>query len=231
MFTNSVYHIEPSGPSNPKTQKLVLTTTSLRNVVLANASDVLYYEVVTPAWERHRTRVSRLDVKTREFHVVAEMLNGHPPGDVKGREEDAKRVMAMRMYGGGEFRAVDEFLHVEIRMEGRPAGQGAPADPQGKGKGKAQDEKVEEIQAWYRAKDGRKYTWRGDEERLELVRDDRQEKPVAAYHKEKRYLHVLRMSQHPYLEVDPDPTTIQGLDYLVVSFLLVERLRREYWCS
>ncbi|KAI0689034.1 hypothetical protein C8T65DRAFT_546062, partial [Cerioporus squamosus] len=53
--------------------KLVLTTTSLRNVVLANASDVLYYEVVTPVWERHRTCISRLDVKTQGFHVVAEM--------------------------------------------------------------------------------------------------------------------------------------------------------------
>ena len=66
----SVYHIRSSG-SSATTHKLVFTTTSLRNVVLANASDVLYYEVVTPAWERHRTRVTRLDVRTQEFAVVA----------------------------------------------------------------------------------------------------------------------------------------------------------------
>ncbi|TFK87695.1 hypothetical protein K466DRAFT_469438, partial [Polyporus arcularius HHB13444] len=53
--------------------KLVMTTTSLRNVVLANASDVLYYEVVTPVWERHLTRISRLDVKTQGFDTVAEL--------------------------------------------------------------------------------------------------------------------------------------------------------------
>lgn len=131
MLTNSVYHIEPtrssgSGLASSKTQKLVMTTTSLRNVVLANASDVLYYEVVTPVWERHLTRISRLDVKTQGFDTVAELLNGHAPGDVKGREEDAKRVMAFRMYGGGEYRAVDEFLHVEV--------QPARADPNAKGK-------------------------------------------------------------------------------------------------
>ena len=139
MFSNSVYDIRPSGSA--KTHKLVLTTTSLRNVVLANASDVLYYEVVTPVWERHRTRVSRLDVKTRGFDVVAEMLNGHAPGDVRGREEDAKRVMALRMYGAGEYKAVDEFLHVETAPEDESVSSGGDV----KGKGKAREVVMEAM--------------------------------------------------------------------------------------
>ena len=50
---------------------------------------------------------------------------------------------------------------------------------------------------------------------VQLLRDDRPNTPVAAYHKEKRYMRVLRMSQYPYVEVDPDPSTIEGLDYLI----------------
>ena len=191
MLSNSVYHIEPSrssgsglGVGSSKAQKLVLTTTSLRNVVLANASDVLYYEVVTPVWERHRTRVSRLDIKTRGFNIVAEMLNGHAPGDVKGREEDAKRVMALRMYGGGEYRAVDDFLHVESNLSN--GGDDAHPDPKGKGKGREKEmvemsvvlyafeldldfaDRTRNRRAWFRGKDGFRYTWIADEKRLEV---------------------------------------------------------------
>lgn len=135
---NSVYRIRPTASSSSSTHKIVLTTTSLRNVVAANSSDVLYYEVVTPTWECHRTRVSRLDVKTRGFNLIAEMLNGHPPGDVRGREEDAKRAMALRMYGGGEFRAADDFLHVD--MGGEDGSVSSQSDDHGKGKGKSRDE-------------------------------------------------------------------------------------------
>ncbi|KAI0373197.1 hypothetical protein BV20DRAFT_962997 [Pilatotrama ljubarskyi] len=120
-MTNSVYYIrsEPGPTGSTKTHRLVLTTTSLRNVVLANATDVLYYEVVTPRWERHLTRVSRLDPNTRCFDPVVELLNGHSPGSTGGKDEDAKRVVALRFYGGGELRAVDEFLHVEPRKADR----------------------------------------------------------------------------------------------------------------
>ena len=55
------------------------------------------------------------------FVPVAEFLNGHAASHLEGRtkgkdkeeEEEPKRVMAVRMYGKGEYRAVDEFLHVE----------------------------------------------------------------------------------------------------------------------
>ncbi|KAI0628756.1 hypothetical protein C8Q77DRAFT_1067261 [Trametes polyzona] len=80
--------------------------------------------------------------------------------------------------------------------------------------------------AWFRSKDGRKYTWRAHKKRLELTREDEPETPLVTFHKEKRYLHVLRMSQHPYLEVHP--SALESLDYIIVSFLLIERLRREF---
>ncbi|KAI0333148.1 hypothetical protein GY45DRAFT_352337 [Cubamyces sp. BRFM 1775] len=130
---NSVYYIRPKAdrPSSGKAHKLVLTTTSLRNVVLANASDVLYYEVVTPRWERHLTRVSRLDVNTRCFDPVAELLNGSPAVSAnvslhgsenhdavgigtEGKEEDVKRAVAVRFYGVGELRPVDDFLQTNV---------------------------------------------------------------------------------------------------------------------
>ncbi|KAH9857533.1 hypothetical protein C2E23DRAFT_279099 [Lenzites betulinus] len=224
----SVYYIrsEPAAADGEKAQRLVLTTTSLRNVVLANATDVLYYEVVTPRWERHLTRVSRLDVNTRCFDPVAELVNGQPPahapedgaaGGATGngggigckKDDGAKWVVALRFHGTGELRAVEDFLHTEKAA-------GAGRDPN-------------ELRAWFRSKDGHKYTWRAHKKRLEelqLTRDDDPDKPLVTFHKEKRYMHVLRMSQHPYLEVHP--SALESLDYIVVSFLLMERLRREF---
>lgn len=81
------------------TQKLTLTTTSLHNVVIANSSDAIYYEIVTPKWERCITRINKLDPNMREFDLIGELKN-----------EDDKPV-AVRIYGG-EFRPVDEFLRV-----------------------------------------------------------------------------------------------------------------------
>ncbi len=50
----------------------------------------------------------------------------------------------------------------------------------------------------------------------QLFREDCTNKPVAAFHKERRFLHVLRISQYPYLEIDA--STIDTLDYLVGEF-------------
>ncbi|KAI8999115.1 hypothetical protein BD414DRAFT_407831 [Trametes punicea] len=91
----------------------------------------------------------------------------------------------------------------------------------------AEGELTERIsrRAWFRSKDGRKYIWYADKKGLELTRDDVPAQPVVTFHKEKRFLHVLRMSQYPYLEMHP--SVLESLDYIIVSFLLVERLRRE----
>ena len=79
-------------------QKILLTTTSLRNVILSNASDVIYYEVITPKWERGRTIISRLDPNTRQYDVIGEMKN-----DKGGHAQE------VRLYGGA-FTPEKQFL-------------------------------------------------------------------------------------------------------------------------
>lgn len=79
----------PAKSAAPPRQKITLTTTSLRNVILSNQSDVIYYEVITPKWARDRTTVSKLDPNTRQFDIIGEMKNNDD-----GKAED------VRLYGG-----------------------------------------------------------------------------------------------------------------------------------
>ena len=60
-------------PSTPPTLKLILTTTSLRNVTIATESDDYYYEIVTPKWDSLNTKIRRLDSDTGNMMPVAEM--------------------------------------------------------------------------------------------------------------------------------------------------------------
>jgi hypothetical protein len=85
-------------PAAPKAQKITLTTTSLRNVVLSNKSDVIYYEVITPKWAERVTTVSRLDPNTRQYDVIGEMHN-----DERGHAAEVK------LYGGAP-QPVGDFL-------------------------------------------------------------------------------------------------------------------------
>ncbi|CAL1703249.1 unnamed protein product [Somion occarium] len=163
-------------------QELFLTTTSLHNVVISNTSDVIYYEVLTPKWERHLTKISRLDPNTKQFDLICELVN----------END--KPVSMKMYGG-VIVPTQDFL---------------------------QNGDASSRVAKFKGKDGKTYTWRIDHEGLELFREDQ---PVAWYHREKRYLGVLRMSKLPCLEVDN--MAMDTLDSLIVSFLLVERRRRD----
>lgn len=98
----------PSNSSTPPRQKLMLTTTSLRNVVVSNKSDVIYYEIITPKWARDRTTISRLDPNTRQFDVIGEMKN-----DDDGKAEE------VRLYGGA-LTPAHRFL--EGGLEPDPAG-------------------------------------------------------------------------------------------------------------
>ncbi|KAI0818656.1 hypothetical protein BC629DRAFT_1588008 [Irpex lacteus] len=169
----------PAKPQAPQPQRINLTTTSLRNVILSNKSDVIYYEVITPKWARGVTTISRLDPNTRQYDVVGEMKN-----DEKGHAAEVK-------LWGGALQPVGEFW-----------------------------------QSTFHGKDGKRYTWRTGSKRLELLREDLPEdKPVAVYHREKRFAYMLRMSQLPYLEVDP--VAMDTLDSLIMSFLLIERRRRK----
>lgn len=82
----------------PAHQRIVLTTTSLRNVILANSSDLIYYEIITPRWARGTTTISRLDPNTRQYDIIGEMKN-----------DDSGNAAEVRLYGGAS-RPVQEFL-------------------------------------------------------------------------------------------------------------------------
>ncbi|KIP07490.1 hypothetical protein PHLGIDRAFT_415603 [Phlebiopsis gigantea 11061_1 CR5-6] len=181
----------PAKSSAQPRQKITLTTTSLRNVVLSNKSDVIYYEVITPKWARDRTTVSKLDPNTRQFDIIGEMKNN-----------DDGKAEEVRLYGGA-LTPAHRFLD-----------GGMDPDPQGL------------KRASFVGKDGKKYIWRAGRRRLELVREDMpDDQPVAVYHDKKRHMFVLRMSKHPYLEVDP--AALDTMDSLIMSFLLIERRRRD----
>ena len=79
-------------------QRISLTTTSLRNVIFSNKSDVIYYDVITPKWASGMTTISRLDPNTRQYDVVGEMKN-----DSKGHAAEVK-------LWGGASQPVEQFL-------------------------------------------------------------------------------------------------------------------------
>lgn len=92
------YKAATSASTIEKWHRLVLTTTSLRNVVLANSTDVIYYEVITPRWARGSTTVSRLDPNTHQFDIIGEMKNN-----------EHGKAAQVRLYGGA-LKSVREFL-------------------------------------------------------------------------------------------------------------------------
>ena len=93
--------------------------------MIANASDVLYYEVVTPRWEPHLTRISRLDPDTRFFDLIGELhneLDPHAGPDREGLQAYSKVPRTMRLYGGPP-RPTEEFLRIEEGAAGASAGE------------------------------------------------------------------------------------------------------------
>ena len=85
----------------PEPQRLTMTTTNLQNVIISNDTDVIYYEVVTPKWAPAVTRVSKMDPKSHELEVIAELQN-----EVSG--DDAGPSTAVRLRGQ-QFRPTKEF--------------------------------------------------------------------------------------------------------------------------
>ena len=53
--------------------RIEFTTNSLRNTTVYIEDDTLYYEIVTHAWQRHLTKISKLDADTHEMVLVAEI--------------------------------------------------------------------------------------------------------------------------------------------------------------
>ncbi|TFY76173.1 hypothetical protein EWM64_g7839 [Hericium alpestre] len=74
--------------------------------------------------------------------------------------------------------------------------------------------------------EGVEYRWKSHHRRLQLVRADDQEKsPLAKFHTYRRHFFLFRMSKHAFLEVKSE--AIEAMDRLIMSYLLVERKRRE----
>jgi hypothetical protein len=76
-------------------QRLTFTTANVLNLVISNATDALYYEVVTPEWESHLTTVRRLDSRTQGHDTVGNIRN------------QSGKPVAVSMYGG-------EFMNEEL---------------------------------------------------------------------------------------------------------------------
>lgn len=85
------------------------------------------------------------------------------------------------------------------------------------------------VQGKFKAEDGRYYKWQVKRRRLELIANEivegQKPKLLAVYHKHKRYFFCGLMSRHPCLEVQAELKPC--LDTVLVSFLLMERLRRD----
>jgi len=70
------------------------------------------------------------------------------------------------------------------------------------------------------------YRWKTHKRRLQLVKADDEDKvPLVKYHPHRRHFFIFRMSRHASLEIKPELT--EALDKLIVSYLLVERRRRD----
>lgn len=130
-------------------QRLVLTTTSLHNVVISNDSDVIYYEVVTPKWDRHLTTISRLNPNTREFDVVGELQN----------ENDKPVGVRINAYGD-DIKPADDFLKADA-SQGNQLVFGPFL--------LVSVLILRRIRSWgFKGKDGRHYVWRTKGRRLEV---------------------------------------------------------------
>ncbi|KIP09465.1 hypothetical protein PHLGIDRAFT_18640 [Phlebiopsis gigantea 11061_1 CR5-6] len=73
-----------------------------------------------------------------------------------------------------------------------------------------------------------RYRWIMKKGNLQLVKDgDEGETPVAEFHPHKRHFFVFRMSKHAHLEIKPQPGVTGAMERLIVSYLLIERKRRD----
>lgn len=80
----------------------------------------------------------------------------------------------------------------------------------------------------YTGGENMEYRWKSHRRRLQLVKadDDDAKDPLVKYHIYRRHFLAFRMSQHAFLEIKPEAMA-DGLDKLIVSYLLVERRRRD----
>ncbi|KAF9501529.1 hypothetical protein BDN71DRAFT_1439138 [Pleurotus eryngii] len=84
---------------------------------------------------------------------------------------------------------------------------------------------VEDGRSWnIKAKDDITYQWITNGGHLELIRLDTPNTPLVVHHREKKFAPLFSTTGNPKLDVDPSLSDI--MDFIVLSFIVVERLRR-----
>ncbi|KAJ8488639.1 hypothetical protein ONZ51_g3447 [Trametes cubensis] len=80
----------------------------------------------------------------------------------------------------------------------------------------------------FKAGEDAEYRWKTHKGRFQLIKaDDPEKKALAEFHPHKRHFFVFRMSRHAFFQVQPSPEILQAIDKFIVSYLLVERRRRD----
>ncbi|KAI0762525.1 hypothetical protein C8Q74DRAFT_1382628 [Fomes fomentarius] len=72
----------------------------------------------------------------------------------------------------------------------------------------------------FQASSGVEYRWKTHRGRFQ--------KAVAEFHPHTRHFFVFRMSKHAFFEVQPIPEITDAIEKFIVSYLLVERRRRDF---
>ncbi|PCH35977.1 hypothetical protein WOLCODRAFT_46155, partial [Wolfiporia cocos MD-104 SS10] len=85
----------------------------------------------------------------------------------------------------------------------------------------------EKLGGSFTSEQGVEFKWKIENGHLKLVRADDENKELVNFIPYKRHFGFWRMSQRAHLEVKPEPEIMEALDRLIVSFLLVERRRRD----
>ncbi|KAL5524070.1 hypothetical protein ACEPAG_8243 [Sanghuangporus baumii] len=78
----------------------------------------------------------------------------------------------------------------------------------------------------FTANTGIQYRWKTHKRQFQLIRANSENKePLVIKHKHKRHFFIFRMSRHAWLEIKPE--AVESLEQIIVSYLLVERRRRD----
>lgn len=75
--------------------------------------------------------------------------------------------------------------------------------------------------------EGKEYQWKIVKGNLHLVKTDEPDKTLVEFHPYKRHFGLWRMSQHAYFEIKPEQEIIEAFEKFIVTYLLVERRRRD----
>jgi len=186
----------PPKPAPPKPYSLTFAKNSIRNTTVSLPNDKFYYEIVTRFWHPHLTKINKFNMEDRQIICAAE-IEAVPGQDVRVRFNTTDVTKVGGMGGEGEWMSASEFVKAD----------------------------ADSIGGTFTAGDGLEYRWMMNKGYLQLVKaDDASETPVATYHPHRRHFLVFRMAKRASMDVMPDAAA--ALEKIIVSYILVERRRR-----